>query len=206
MSDTPMTYSNEHDDDGIHDVEDHTFRNRVVAALLSLIAIAIIATVVLIIDKSQKDAMLAQLPGVTVVESGATLVDYVVGNGDNEDRLQLAIFAAERMEQPLSAVETEVAGKDKLLPVTYGTVVPVTYDQARALVAHSDRVKISMSLHPGDLLDPKRGEFIPRDDPRAVLDYIMTNTTCGSYEQNAALAAFNAANAPTVVTPLCGAG
>lgn len=204
-ADYPNLHESEPDNQAIVDGQaGHTFRNWVVFIGVALVVVAMIA--VFLIAQNKKNAMIGQLPGVIVVEEGATLVDYVVSSGSNDDRLRLAIFAAERMKRSLTATEIKVAGKDKILKAEYGTRVPVSYNQARRLVADSDRIKISMSLYPGDLLDPKRGEFIPHDDPQAVLDYITTNTTCGSYEQKTALAALNAANAPTVVTLLCGAG
>lgn len=142
------------------------------------------------------DQMIKQLPGVVVVEKDATLVDYIVSGKGNQHRLKLAVLAAEEMKRPLTAVETNAGREKPLLGDTYryGTAVPVDYDQARSLVAYSDSVKISMLIYPGDLLDPKRGKFISRDNPQAVLDYLRVNTRCGSGENAAARLAFAAAH------------
>lgn len=194
-ADYPALHESEHDNSFVTDgnrFDDPAFR-RIFVGLMALCAVCAVLAISLGVQKWQTGQLINQLPGVVVVEKDATLVDYVVGNGDKEDRLRLAIFAAERMNRPLTAVETKVAGKDKLLPVAYGTRVPVTHDEARTLVADSDRVQVSMLIYPGDLLDPKRGMFISRDDPKRVYAYLLDHTDAGSYERRHGLNSYQAA-------------
>lgn len=193
MVTAPITPATEYEDSFNDASHDHRLGNWLKVGAFVVVLVGLLFLARAGFQAWQTNQLIKQLPGIIVVEKDATLVDYVVGNGDKEDRLRLAVFAAERMSRPLTAVETKVAGKDKLLPVAYGTTTEVTYDEARTFVADSDRVKVSMLIYPGDLLDPKRGVFIPRDDPQRVYAYLLDHTDAGSYERRYGLHNYQAA-------------
>jgi hypothetical protein len=161
MSDASMTYSNEHDDDGINDAEDHTFRNWVFALFGTILAVCL----AFFAWNAYQQSL---LPAPFTAKPGDSLMTYVTSSKDSVERARIAVRAAERTRQPVFA--TELCGQSvQRVPGQCGRPQEVSYKLARTLASFPGTVMLNVPLYPGDFMDARKGIFIEAARPVTTL-------------------------------------
>ncbi len=171
MTDTPnLIGANEFD--GVDDDDNgqkNFFQEHPWFSLLGLIALAVFSVWAYSIWNFER-----QLPAPFTAVKGDTLIAHVTSTEDPVKRLQIAIWAAERTEQPIRVVQRCGAAR---------AVVPVhecgkpyrtwDYNWARKYARFSDSVLFDVPLQPGAFMDARRGKFTPAPRRVNVVDPVV---------------------------------